>query len=128
MILISQIILAAFCLWLITVGILCLIRPEIARIGLSKMGGTPLIHFGEHVLRILVGLACIGFAPETSFSKPFIWAGWFLIVTSLIIMVAPRRWHHAYAKYWAQKLNPAILRGLSVVPIVFGMWLLWKIT
>ncbi len=91
------------------------------------MGSTPLIHFGEHILRALVGVAFVGMAEISAYPNGFKWAGWFLILSSLIIMIAPRRWHHSYALYWSKKLSPATLRGLSILPIIFGLWLLSEI-
>lgn len=109
--LISQVILLAFAVWLLCVAYYALSAPNKAKLALRQFGSTPLIHFGEHILRTVVGLAFVGAAEEANaYSLAFNFIGAFLIGSSLIIMILPRRWHHAYASYWAEKLSKAMVQ------------------
>ncbi|RKQ89572.1 hypothetical protein [Maricaulis maris] len=116
----SRLIVQLFALWLICVAGLCLLRPRLALEGLERMGSTPLIHFGEHALRALVGLALIGVSSATPWPQPFYWAGIFIVGSSAVIALAPRRWHHAYALFWTRRLPPWSLRAMAPVAAVAG--------
>lgn len=109
--------------WLAFVAVLCLAKPEAARAGLAAMGGTPAIHFGEHGLRGLAGLAMILRAEASKVPFAFESIGWFLIATSAIILLLPRRWHHAYARYWADHIPDWAFR-LAALPTAIGAVLL----
>ncbi|WP_417486793.1 hypothetical protein [Maricaulis sp.] len=116
----SRLIVQLFALWLIAVAGLCLVRPRLAIKGLGAMGSTPLIHFGEHALRALVGLALIGVSSATPWPQAFFWAGIFIVGSSALIAIAPRRWHHAYAMFWARRLPPWSLRVMAPATAVAG--------
>lgn len=106
----AQFILVLFALWLLVVSYVAIFHPVKAKSHIEKFGSTPLIHFGEHVLRSIVGLAFLGAASATSYTLAFKLIGAVLIATSFLIMILPRRWHHAYAKYWGKTLSPMIVR------------------
>lgn len=109
--------------WLCFVAALCLARPDAARAGLARMGGTVAIHFGEHALRALAGAAMVVRADASKAPDAFGLVGWFLIATSLLIVLLPRRWHHAYAVWWADRI-PAWVFRLSALPTLIGAALL----
>ena len=116
----SRLIIQLFALWLIAVAFLCLIRPGLALKALGAMGSTPLIHFGEHALRALVGLALIGVSDTTPWPQAFFWAGIFIVASSALIALAPRHWHHAYAMFWARRLPPWSLRVMAPLTVAAG--------
>ena len=101
-----------------------LARPELCLKLLAKMGSTPRIHFTEHALRGLAGLSLIGIAAITPYPVALKIIGGFLCLTSIAIVIAPRRWHHSYALYWAARISPLMLRMMAPVPIVVGIYLL----
>ncbi|OLF80763.1 hypothetical protein AWH62_14795 [Maricaulis sp. W15] len=121
----SRLIVQLFALWLIAVAALCLVRPRLALKGLGAMGSTPLIHFGEHALRALVGLALIGVSDATPWPQYFLWAGVFIVASSALIALAPRRWHHAYAMFWARRLPPWSLQVMAPFTAAVGGALMW---
>ena len=124
MIILSQIVLTFFALWLIGLGIWAIIKPKAALIGLSKMGSTDLINYTELGLRFFVGLAFIGGASLFKLPQLSMIFGWFLVATSIILMLIPRGWHHAYALYWSEKLTPFMVRLFMPFSISFGVFLL----
>ena len=91
-------------IWLAFIGVLCVLRPDLARRGLASMGSTWPIQIGEHLLRGLFGLGLILAAPISRFPLAFEVAGWFIVATSALILMAPKRWHHAYAIWWAERI------------------------
>ncbi|WP_420430171.1 hypothetical protein [Hyphobacterium sp.] len=112
-------------LWLIAVAALMASAPSRALQGLAGMGSTPLIHFGEHALRSLAGLALIGASETARFPTIFYVSGLFLVFSSALIVIAPRRWHHAYAQFWAQRLPVWSIRWLAPLSAAAGLALLW---
>lgn len=124
----SRLIIQLFALWLIAVAGLCLLRPRLALKSLAAMGSTPLIHFGEHALRALVGLALIGVSDATAWPQPFFWSGIFIAASSALIAIAPRRWHHAYAMFWARHLPPWSLPVMAPFTAATGGWLIWVVS
>lgn len=92
---------------------------------LRKMASTNLINYTELGLRLLVGLAVIGFAPYTAYTKLLQICGGFLIITAIILMLIPRRWHHAYAVWWADKLKPWQVQLATPLSFAMGAAALW---
>jgi len=117
----------ATALWLIFAAVLMAFYPQRCLIILRKMGSTPAIHFEEHILRGLAGISLMGIAAHTSFPKAFLIVGGFLLATSILIGLAPRRWHHKYAVYWSEKIPPLALRLMSSVPLIVGWYLIWVV-
>jgi len=115
----------AFALWLIVAAVIMALWPQQCLAFLRKMGSTPAIHFGEHILRGLAGACLIGIAVQTPYPKAFMIVGGFILATSIIIGLAPRRWHHRYAVYWADKVSSLALRLMAPVPLAVGLYLMW---
>ena len=109
--------------WLAFVAKVCLVRPESARAGLAAMGSTPAIQFGEHALRGLAGLAMVLRAEVSKAPLAFEAIGWFVVATSLLIVLLPRRWHHAYAVFWADRI-PGWAFRIASIPTMIGAVLL----
>lgn len=116
-----------FALWLIFAAIFMVVRPQKCLLFLRTMGSTAAIHFGEHSLRALAGLSLIGLAPQTSAPLAYKVFGAFLLVTSIMIVLAPRRWHHRYAQYWALKISPKALSLMAILPLALGIYLTWVV-
>jgi uncharacterized membrane protein YfcA len=105
-----------FGLFLVSVGLLMLLRPAKARVYLRKAGSTNLINYAEITIRMIPAAALILCAELSKFPEMFKLLGWFMIVTSLILYFVPRRWHHQYALWCADVLKPNYIRWLSPFP------------
>ena len=125
--LVAQSIIAAGALWLSVAGIVAVISPEAARRFIGRMGSTPRIHFTEHFLRGLVGVALILAAASSKFPAAFHGAGIFIAATSLLILIAPREWHARYSRTAARKLGDGTLRALGPISFAAGVGLLWAV-
>lgn len=117
----------AFGLFIILAGVWMLVRPAGCRAILAKMGSTPLIHYGEHAVRALGGLCLIGAASASKAPLILTVAGWFIVVSSIVIALAPRRWHAAYAVWWAERLPLWAYRALAPVSLIGGAALIWVV-
>lgn len=114
-------------LWLMLVAGWMAIRPAACRAILAKMGSTPLIHYGEHGVRALAGLCLIGAADASNAPLILTVAGGFIVVSSIVIALAPRRWHAAYAGWWAERLPLVAYQALSPVSLIGGAALIWVV-
>ena len=106
--------------WLLVVGLVCAIRPELALAKLGRMGSTWPIQIGEHGLRALAGAALVVRADYSGAPHIFSIAGWFILLSSVAILVAPRRWHQAYSQYWAMRLPPVLVRFMAVPTFILA--------
>ncbi len=100
------------------------LKPQVTLKALRHMGSTLKIHFTELSLRFLAGAGVYGFAAQSPYVQPFQIAGLFLMITSVLIMCVPHKLHNAYALWWADRLPPALIRALGLLPIAIGGWLL----
>ena len=78
-------------LWLIGLGAFMLVQPRQALRVLGQMGGSPMAHFGELAVRILVGIAMVLAAAASRFPVAIAVIGSFLIVSALLLVTAPIR-------------------------------------
>lgn len=116
--------------WLIGVGLLMAVRPhlglrlcETMAAGLERSSWR--VQYTEQGLRVLAGAALIVRAPASKLHLLFEVAGWILVATSMLIMVAPISWHAAYGRLLLKRLTPRMLRTLSPIPAAAGAGLLY---
>ena len=100
--------------WLVFVAATCALAPERARSALAALGSTRAIQLGEHIPRAIVGIAMVLRAPLSKYPAPFEFAGWFILASSIAILLAPMRWHNAYAVWWAERIPLAVYRYLCL--------------
>lgn len=110
--------------WLIGLSLFMLARPQKSLGLLAAMGGTPLIHFGEMALRIVAGAALVLAAGGSRFPQIITLIGAFLIVSAVVLMVLPRRWHAAYSIWWAKRLPVWAVQLSAVFSIAAGALLI----
>jgi hypothetical protein len=124
---IALIVVAAAGLWLVGVAFLMALRPRYCLRLFEKMSANLnwRLQFTEQGLRVLAGVALIARAPASKLPLVFEVAGWLLVATSLLIMVAPMRWHGAYGKWWVKRLTPLVIRILSPFPAAAGAGLIY---
>ena len=127
---IALIVVAAGSLWLVGVAFLMAMRPRYCVHLLEKMTANLersnwRLQFTEQGLRVLAGVALIVRSPASKLPLVFDVAGWLLVATSMLIMVAPIRWHGAYGTWWVKRLTPLIIRILSPAPAAAGAGLIY---
>jgi len=127
---IALMVVAAAGLWLVGVAFLMALRPRYCLQLFEKMSANLersnwRLQFTEQGLRVLAGVALIVRAPASKLPLVFEVAGWLLVATSLLIMVAPIRWHGAYGRWWVGRIAPLAIRILSPVPMMAGAGLIY---
>ncbi len=94
---------------------------------LRRFASTNLINYSELTLRLIAGLGLVGLAQHTDHARILQIGGGFLAVTAIILMLIPRKWHHAYALYWADKLRPWMARPCAPFSLILGCTLIWLV-
>jgi hypothetical protein len=112
-------------LWLIGTGAFMAFRPERALHVLSLTASSRTINNVEQGLRLAAGVALILRAPASKLPQAFEVAGWFIVLSSLVLLVLPLRWHAAYACWWAGRIAPAAVRAIAPLSALAGLGLIY---
>ena len=117
-------------LWLAAVGALMAFRPGYCLELMERMtaqleASNWRLNVTEQGLRIGAGAALVVRGPASKLPLTFEVAGWLLVASSLLILLAPVRWHGAYGRLLLLRLTPLALRVLSPVPILAGAGLIY---
>ncbi len=113
--------------WLIIAGVVMALRPAFALTVVARAGSTVGLQWLEHTLRFLAGIVLVLVAPESRAPQALLIIGGFIAVTSILILLLPRRWHHAYAVWCARTLPPWLVRLLSPLSLLAAGALLWAV-
>jgi hypothetical protein len=92
------------------------------------MGSTNVIHYTELGLRLLGGVALTIAAAASRFPAVLTPIGWFVILSSIVLLLLPRRWHAMYATWWAQRISPLAVRLIAPISLVVGGALIYSVT
>ena len=114
-------------LWLMIAGVVMAVRPAYALAVVAKAGSTVGLQWLEHTLRFLAGVVLVLVAPDSRAPQSLLIIGGFIAATSILILLLPRRWHHAYAVWCARALPPWLIRVLSPVSVLAAGALMWAV-
>ncbi len=116
-----------FGVFLVLTGVLMFWKPQKAREFLRKAGSTNLINYTEITIRMIPAAGLIVCSELSKYPEVFSILGWFMIATSLILYLVPRRIHHNYALWCAEILTPNYIRYISPLSVLFGCFILYSI-
>lgn len=116
---------AAAGLWLIAAGVFMALWPERALHTLSLTASTRTINNVEQGLRLSAGVALLLRAPVSKLPQALEVAGWFIALSSILLLVLPLRWHAAYACWWADRIAPAAVRAVAPLSALAGLGLIY---
>jgi hypothetical protein len=112
-------------LWLIATGVFMAFLPDRTLHVLSLTASTRTVNNVEQGLRLLAGVALLLRAPASKLPQAFEIAGWFIVLSSLLLLVLPLRWHSAYACWWADRLAPATVRAVAPFSALAGCGIIY---
>ena len=127
MILIAKYIVILFGVFLIGVGLLMLLSPTNSREYLRKAGSTNLINYSEITVRMIPAAGLVLYSELSKYPEIFRVFGWFMIATSLVLYLVPRRIHHKYALWCADILTPTYIRLTLPFSILFGCAIIYSV-
>jgi hypothetical protein len=122
---ISLLLIALSSLWLLSVAWLMWLRPDDCLRWLNLFASTWRINLLELGSRAIAGLALLVRAPWSKLPTAFEVGGWFILISSLLLLAVPRRWHSAYAKWWAARMSPRFVRAMAPLTAIAGIGLFY---
>jgi len=117
----------SFGIFLIFVGFLMLFAPNNARRILRRAGSTNLINYVEITIRMIPATGLILYSDLSKFPEVFKIVGWFMLITSLVLYVVPRRIHHSYSLKSADIIKPIYFQLISPFSFLFGATLIYAV-
>jgi len=111
-------------LWLIGVAVLMATRPDRFRHYLSRTAATWRINLTEQGLRLFAGIALVVRAEASKLPLLLEAGGWFIILSSVALLVIPLHLHAGYAIFWSRKLKPWMVRAIAPLSAAFGLGLI----
>lgn len=117
--------------WLFALGliifefVIVMARPKAIQF-LNAFVKTPWHHFLEQTLRLITGASIVVHAPNMAFSEFFGVFGWIIIITSLMLVGLPWRWHHNFAK----KVIPTVIKFIhlyGVLCLTLGIFIIYSL-
>jgi len=127
MVSLAKFIVILFGIFFLGVGVLMLLKPEKARAYLRKAGSTNLINYIEITIRMIPAGGMILYSEFSNYPEILHLFGWFMIATSMVLYVVPRRIHHKYALWWADILTPTYFRLIAPFSMLFGYAILYAV-
>ena len=124
---IAKFILIIFGAFFIVAGCITLWKPSIARSTLRKAGSTALINYTELSVRMSPAIAFVIYSDNTSYPTSFKVIGWYILITSIILMIIPRKLHHALSNRFADFLSPGRFRLVSPLSVFIGVYLIYVV-
>ncbi len=127
MIIITNLIIVFFGLFIIFSGFLMFFKPEKVREIIAKAGSTYLINYTELGIRLLIGIAFGYTSLYSIYELQFKVIGYFLIISALILMLVPIKKHNQFSRKAAEKLKPVYLKICAPFSILFGCIIIYAI-
>jgi len=113
--------------FIIFVGFIMLFAPKKARATLRKAGSTNFINYMEITIRMIPEVALILYADFCKFPEAFKIFGWFMLITSLILYIVPRKTHHNFSLKSAEILKPIYFQLISPFAFLFGGLIIFNV-
>jgi hypothetical protein len=111
----------------IVAGFIMLVKPSVARSTLRKAGSTALINYTELSVRMIPAIAFVIYADFSAYPSAFKFIGWYILITSIILMSIPRKLHHQLSNRFADFLSTGRFQLISPVSIFIGVFLIYII-
>jgi len=123
---IAQWILILFGVFIIFVGFIMLLAPKKASAILRKAGSNNFINYAEITIRLIPAAALILYADFAKFPEAFKILGWFMIITSFVLYIVPRKTHHNFSMKSADMLKPIYFQLISPFAFLFGGFIIFN--
>ncbi len=110
--------------WLTVIGVFMALRPQDCLNMLRRTAATRRINATEQGLRLLAGVALVVRAPSAKLPQAFEIGGWFVVISSIALLIIPLRWHAGYAIWWSNAVPPWLVRLIAPLSIAAGVGLI----
>src|SRR5580704_19171732 len=119
-------ILVAFGLFLISLAVVVFAKPVVAERFLMSFASSARAHYTEQVVRLLIGASLILRSAAMWQPKVFWLVGCAIVLSSLVLILAPWQWHHRFG----EKVRPMLIRRMKLFAVgllAFGVLLLYGV-
>jgi hypothetical protein len=104
--------------FLIGLGAASFLTPKLASEFLDSFAGSAGAHLAEMVIRLLVGWALVVQSPKMLYPFAFTLFGWVLVITSVLLLLIPWRWHRKFAQVAVRPLTRRVwIFGVLSLPL-----------
>ncbi len=124
---IAKFVIISFGVYFIAAGLLMAFRPQKVRSILRKAGSTAFINNAELSIRTIPGIAFLVYAENSQFPFVFQLVGWFILISSLVLMLIPRRLHHQFSTSSAAILKPLYFQMISPFSFLIGGLIIYTV-
>ena len=101
-------------LFLLGLAALSFFAPSSAVRFLDGFANSARVHYLEMLVRLTVGFAFVARAPRMLYPNAFLLFGWALVVSTVILLLLPWRWHQRFG----QKFVPPVIRHVWLFGLV----------
>ena len=112
-----------FGLYLISLLFISLWNKSVAIRYFGSFASSAKAHYLEQLLRLIVGVSFIIFSKFMLFSKMFNFFGWIIVLTTIVLLLTPWKWHHNFGK-WAIPFTIRNLVFYTISASLFGVFIL----
>ncbi len=102
----ARVVLLLFACYLLSLAFAIWFKPNLAKRFLGGLVHSAGAHYLEVFLRLVVGLALLQAGPQLLFAPFLQGLGWVLLLTTLVLLVLPWRWHQRFAQWSVPKALP----------------------
>ena len=110
---VAAVVVIVFALCLIAFTGVAFAKPAIARRFLVAFASSARTHYIEQMFRLLIGVALVVLSRTMWQPKLFWFLGWALVVSSVVLMCLPWRWHDRLG----ERLRPMLVRYLRLYAV-----------
>lgn len=95
----SGLIVTVSSVFLMGLGFLIFTHPSRAELFLSMFASSAKAHYTEQLFRFVAGIGFVLYAPDSAWPVAFALLGWALVLSALVLMLLPWRFHHRFGEH-----------------------------
>lgn len=126
MILLAGAVVVAFGVFLIGLTVAVFSKPALAERFFMAFASSAQTHYAEQAVRLLVGASLVVLSPGMWQTNMFRLVGWAIVMSSVVLILIPWRFHHRFA----QRVLPILVRHMRLYAVgvfAFGALLLYGV-
>jgi hypothetical protein len=119
-------ILVAFGLFLVGLTVVVFAKPAVAERFFTSFASSARAHYTEQIVRLLIGASLIVRSGVMWQPKVFWLVGWGIVVSSLVLILTPWRWHDRFG----EEVRPMLIRHMKLFAVgllAFGVSLIYGV-
>ena len=119
-------ILVVFGFSVVALTVVIFAKPAVAERFFMSFASSARSHYTEQVVRLLVGASLITRSPSMWQPKVFWFVGWAIVLSSLVLILAPWQWHHRFG----ERVRPMFVRRMKLYAVgllAFGVLIIYAV-